>query len=180
MAASGSLTIKVLGDASGFQKVMGDVQGKLGGFAKFAGAAGLTAGVAAAATLGKAFTDAVSIEAGQDKLAAQLGLTGAESERAGRLAGDLFQGAYGDSMQHVNTAIAGIQRNIGDLGEFSDDALSGMGAKALDLATVMEEDVGRVTRGVGQLMRNGLAPDAEAAFDIITAATQNGANASMD
>jgi phage-related minor tail protein len=131
------------------------------------------AGIAAAgAAVGLALAGAMDVQASRSLLQAQLGLTAEESERAGRLAGQLWQGAYGESLDEVNTALRGVATNIGDLGSFSDEALTGMGAKALDLAKIMGEDVGRVTRGVGQLMRNGLAPDATTAFDLITAAAQ--------
>ena len=58
--ASGTLSIRVLGDASNFQKTMGNVQSGLGKFAKVAGAAALGAGAAlgGAAVAGlKSFSD---------------------------------------------------------------------------------------------------------------------------
>lgn len=133
---------------------------------KLAAAAG---GIAGAVTAALA---AINADQANDVLAAQLGLTAKESERAGKLAGSLFRDAYGENLGEVNAALRGVQTNIGDLGKFSDGAIKGMSANALDLAKVMGEDVDRVTRGVGQLIRNDLVRDADQGFDLITAAAQ--------
>ena len=139
-----------------------------GGLKKSMAVAGAVGGAIAA----KGFLDATSKEAGSDLLAARIGLSPEESARIGKIAGGLYGNAYGADLGQVNDAIDGIKVNIGDLGKFSNAELTGMGAKALDLSKIMDEDVGRVTRGVGQLMRNGMAKDATEAFDLITAASQ--------
>jgi hypothetical protein len=139
-----------------------------GGLKKSMAVVGAVGGAIAA----KGFLDATSKEAGSDLLAARIGLSPEESARIGKIAGGLYGNAYGADLGQVNDAIDGIKSNIGDLGKFSNAELTDMGAKALDLSKIMDEDVGRVTRGVGQLMRNGLAKDGTEAFDLITAASQ--------
>lgn len=131
---------------------------------------GSAIGVAAGAAITAGAMEGVRREALGDQLAAQLDLTGQQSERAGRIAGDLYANAYGDSLEQVNSALQGVHTNIGELGDLSDAEIEDMGAKALDLAKIMGEDVSRVTRGVGQLMRNDMAPNAESAFDMIASA----------
>jgi phage-related minor tail protein len=155
----------------GFASIGGKLGGKvIGGFAA------LGVGAVIAGEIGKG----LDTEEANDKLAAQLGLTGKVAEKAGRAAGNLYAGAYGDSIGQVNDALKGIQDNIGNLGKFTRGQLESMGAKALDLATILDEDVGRTTRAAGQLMRNNLAPNATAAFDLITRAQQRGGNAAGD
>ena len=139
-----------------------------GGLKKSMAVAGAVGGAIAA----KGFLDATSKEAGSDLLAARIGLSPEESARIGKIAGGLYGNAYGEDLGQVNDAIDGIKGNIGDLGSFSNKELTDMGAKALDLSKIMDEDVGRVTRGVGQLMRNGLAKDGTEAFDLIASASQ--------
>jgi phage-related protein len=139
-----------------------------GGLKKSMAVVGAVGGAIAA----KGFLDATSKEAGSDLLAARIGLSPEESARIGKIAGGLYGNAYGEDLGQVNDAIDGIKGNIGDLGSFSTKELTDMGAKALDLSKIMDEDVGRVTRGVGQLMRNGLAKDGTEAFDLIAAASQ--------
>ena len=139
-----------------------------GGLKKSMAVVGAVGGAIAA----KGFLDATSKEAGSDLLAARIGLSPEESARIGKIAGGLYGNAYGEDLGQVNDAIDGIKGNIGDLGSFSNKELTDMGAKALDLSKIMDEDVGRVTRGVGQLMRNGLAKDGTEAFDLIASASQ--------
>ncbi|MGH3777650.1 MAG: hypothetical protein ACRDRR_18295 [Pseudonocardiaceae bacterium] len=164
------LTVKLGVDDAELDSGLGQAESKVASFAKGAAKVAGAAGVAAGGVFAAGLAKNMEFEAANDKMAASLDLTAAESARAGQIAGDLYSDAYGSSLEEVNSALSGIQTNIGDLGSFSDEVLTGMGAKALDLASIMGEDVTRVTRGVGQLMRNQLAPDATAAFDIIAAA----------
>lgn len=141
------------------------------------GAAVDTVSVAAAAGGAAAFSDAFStamdLTRAQSTVTAQLGLSAAESERIGTVAGDLFASGYGQSMDDVANAIRGVGVNISDLSSLSDTELQKISQRALGLADIMGEDVSRVTRGVGQLMRNELVPDAEEAFDLIARASQS-------
>lgn len=131
-----------------------------------------TAGVAAAAALGSAFTDALDLEGANDKLAAQLDLSAAEAQRVGDISGELYRDAYGESINEVNEALRGVIAQTGELGDVTDAELSGMGAAALDLAAILETDVARVTQVAGQVAREGLAGNMTEAFDLITAASQ--------
>lgn len=148
----------------------------LSGFA----ARALVGGVAAGAALSSGLSGAINIEAGSANLQAQLGLTTQEADRAGKLAGDLYANNFGGSMEEVNSALIGVQSNIGDLSSFSDAELSSMSQAALGLASTFNVDVNEATRAAGQLIKTGLAANATEAFDIITAGFQNGANASGD
>ena len=66
--ASGTLSIRVLGDASNFQKTMGNVQSGLGKFAKLAGAAGVAAGVAVGAAAVKGISAFADLEKGMNEV----------------------------------------------------------------------------------------------------------------
>lgn len=174
-----TLTFEVIGvDQSGskiFKQVgaAADQTGKkLDGFGSKAGAvlgaAGLAAGTAFAAGLIKT----VSVEAANDKLAAQLGLTEEESARIGGVAGRLYADAYGESIEHVNTAVSAVVSSIDGMRNANDDAVGDMTAKVLDLATAFEIDVGRSAQVAGQMVKSGLAKDATEALDMITLGLQ--------
>lgn len=192
MTQAGALYLEVLPDLNNFAKKMnsglqrqvnqsqGRMRGMFAGIGKAATASFAAAGLAAGAAFASSLNDAIKQAAGQSLLAARLGLTEVESATAGRVAGQVFAGAYGESMGQVNDAIRGVHENIGDLGNLSESELSGMTKQALNLSKVLNADVGDVTRGVGQLMRNGLATDAQHAFDIISAGTQSGAASTQD
>lgn len=152
------------------------LQGKLEKFQHAANVAGAGAGVA----FGAAFVGALDVSKGQAKLAAQLGLTGREAKRVGDVAGKVFAGAFGESMEQVNGAVASVIQNIDGMRTASSSALQKTTERALTLADVMGEDVTKVTAAVSTLMRTGLATNSQQAFDVITRGAQLGANKQQD
>ena len=153
--------------------------GKLSGAAAKLGPI-LGALAAAAAVVGPAIAKGLDAGAATAKMRAQLGVTAKESERLGGVAGKLYSSAYGESMDEVRTAITKVVQNMDGMRTASSGALKDTAAQALTVATVMEEDVGRVTMAVSQLMRNGLAKNSKQAFDLLTKATAAGVNNSKD
>jgi hypothetical protein len=134
----------------------------------------------AVAALGDQLFKAMDIEAANDKMAAQLGLMPEQAAAVGRVSGELFAGAYGDSMEDVNDAIVGVSQNMQGLFDGSEEGLKAVTATAMDFAAVFGEDVTASTRAAGIMIRNGLAKDAQEAFDILTVGMQSGANAGED
>lgn len=138
--------------------------------------AGLGAvGIAAGGLLSKGFMDSVGQEAGTDKLAAKLGIYNPDfAADLGKVAGKVYSGAWGENLGQVNEAIAGVLQN-GLLPEDATNAqIESMTTKALDLATAFDQDLGGATAAVGQLMKTGMAKNADEAFDIITRGFQQG------
>lgn len=151
---------------------------KSGGARMVAGAA--TLGLQVGAELSKAFAANIEVEAANDKLAAQLGLTEKESARSGKVAGELYADAYGDSMGNVNEAIKNVNFNISNLANLSDGDLKSITAGVMDIAKAFDQDLGGTTRAVGKLMKTGLAPDAQSAMDMVTIAFQQGSDQGGD
>jgi phage-related minor tail protein len=160
-------------DNSKFEKGLDDSESKFDRFAGGLKTASTAAGVAAAGALGAALAESMNVEVATDRMAAQLDLTAAEADRVGDLAGTLFANAYGGSIEEVNEALRGVIAQTGDLGDLTDEELTDMGAKALDLASILGEDVVRVTQVAGQAVRNGLADNMTEAFDLIASASAN-------
>lgn len=160
---------------SGFGVSLGNVAGKVAGMAaKFAVVSGAVAGIS------DAISDAISQESLTDKLNAQLGASGAQAKTYGAAAGSLYAKGYGESMGDITEAIRGVVQNIDGLRDASQSDLERIAAKASNVATIFDEDLGGVTRAVGQLLRTGLAANADEAFDIITAGFQRGVDKSGD
>ncbi|WAB09202.1 tape measure protein [Gordonia phage LittleMunchkin] len=134
--------------------------------------AGLAAGLAGVGGAMDIAMKSIENESLNNKLTAQLDLTAADAERAGRLAGSLYASNFGGSMEEVNAAIGSVQSTIGRLGEDSDETFSQMVASALTLADVFDVDVAEATQTANGLIRNGLAKDGVEAMDLITAAMQ--------
>lgn len=162
-------------DASGFDAGLGSAFDKLGEFGGKGAAIAATAGAAIAGALVAGVVGAMNVEAANDKLAAQLGLTAGESERIGKVAGDLYAGAYGDSLSQVNDTIGAVMSSMDGLEQATSETLptiEDMTKKAIDLATAFDIDVTRAVQVAGQMMTTGLAVDGAQAMDLLTAAMQ--------
>jgi hypothetical protein len=167
-------------DTSEWDKGLGDAQGKLKDFASKGVVAAAAAGTAIAGAVAGAVVAGMNIEAANDKLSAQLGVTGEQAEQYGRIAGSLYANAYGGSLEEVNTALRGVIQSGAVMEDASSAQIEGVTAKVLDLATAFDQDLGATTTAVGQMIRTGLAADADQALDIITRGMQQGADASGD
>ena len=163
-------TIEVQADISRVESAMALISSPAG----VVGAAALAAGALFSASFGQS----LDFSAANQTISAQLGLTQEESARIGEISGNVYAGAWGESIDEVNNAIRSIDQNLGEIENFPDAELEQITGLALDLATAFDVDVSEATRAAGQLIRSGLATDAEDAFDIITTGFQNGANAS--
>lgn len=141
---------------------------------KVTGMFGMLAGAAGIAGLGvgAAFVGAMESEGATRLTTAQLGLDPQESAAAGKLAGDLFAGNYGESIEHVNEAIGAVASSVDGLGEIGSDAMQEATRDTLNFATAFGVDVTEAAATAGLMIRNGLAADATEAFDLMTASFQ--------
>ncbi|GAA3342982.1 hypothetical protein GCM10017714_33670 [Curtobacterium pusillum] len=177
------LAVKILGDAVGAQKAAQQAEKAVDGLEEHVQKAkdGLNvAGAAAGVALVAGVVGAVDNAQIGNKLAGQLALDPQESARLGKINGDLFADAYGESLEQVAEASRQVIGNIDGMRGANDDAMRDITAKVLDVSTTFDQDLGGVTTAVGQLMRTGMAPDAQAALDIITAGLQGNARAGED
>jgi hypothetical protein len=140
-------------------------------------AAGIGAGVAAALGVGVAAN--LDMEAANSKLAAQLGVGPTEAAELSKVSASVYENAWGDSVQTVNDAIRGVYQNIGDTAR-TEAELESLTTKALALSETFDQEVGPTTAAVGQMLKTGLAENAEEAFDILTRGFQTGANKADD
>jgi len=135
--------------------------------APIAKAAGVAAGLAVVAGAAIGFEQ----EALSDKLAAQLGLSEADSKLAGGIAGELYADAYGESFGQVNEAIGAVVSTLTDgLGDPA--VVEKLSGKVLDLASAFDVNVADAVSRAGALMESGLAKDADHAMDLIVASMQ--------
>ncbi|MFD4371493.1 phage tail tape measure protein [Streptomyces sp. NPDC058527] len=139
---------------------------------------------AVGATVGAALMVGISeaMQQGQIEanLGAQLGSTPAEAAKYGNIAGSLYAGAIVESVEQGADIIKGIARNGLLPPEATEEQMSTLGRRVADTASVMGEDVSKVTRAVGTMMKNGLADSAEEALDVLTRGSQTGVDAAED
>lgn len=157
--------VNILGDDK--TKAMWD------GFQANAGkaAAGAAAAVGAA-QIGQAILGDLDAEVATDTMNAALGGTPAEAEKWANAAGDLYQGAWGESMDEAAGAVDSVIGSIKGMRDASEEDIQQAAAYGLDFAKVFKTDVAEATGAVGVLIKEGLAKDAEEGFDLITAAMQ--------
>ena len=179
------LKVSIAEDSSGWKRFVSsgdDALGQLGekmkGFAGVAAAAFAAAGAAAGAALVAGTLTAIDQGATSDKFAARLALDPAEAERLGKIAGDIYAGAWGESFEEVNLALEGVVKNFGE--GLSDADLEGLTTQVLDVATAFDLDVNEAIRATSSLLRTGLAGDAEEALDIVTLGLQTAGGESGD
>lgn len=160
--------------AQSLSKSLGDALGSVKGLPA------LAAGTVVGGLLVKGFTAALDLEDARGLLQAQLGLTGPESAKAGRIAGDLYKEAYGESISDVNAALKNVfQSGLASMGD-SEDKIKGISRASFNASKVLGEELLPTTRAVSQMLRNGLAKDANEAFDILVRGAQLGVNKSED
>ncbi|GAA4999467.1 phage tail tape measure protein [Streptomyces siamensis] len=140
-------------------------------------ATGIAAGVAGG--LGVGIAASLDMSAANAKLAAQLGVGPAEAAKLSKVSSDVYANAWGESTEDVNNAIRGVYQNIGDTSK-AKGGLEGVTTKALALAETFDQEVGPTTAAVGQMLKTGLAKNADEAFDILTRGMQTGANKADD
>ncbi|MDZ7910798.1 MAG: hypothetical protein U5O16_03030 [Rhodococcus sp. (in: high G+C Gram-positive bacteria)] len=129
----------------------------------------------AAAGIGSAMDLATqSMEKSQlgSKLAASFGETPEEAKRYGEVAGNLYADGIGASMDDVAASVAAVGGTFGSLDSMGGARLEELSAKASNFAAVFDQDVAGSVQTAGMLMQNGLADNADQAFDMMTKGMQ--------
>lgn len=151
---------------------------RLGALAKQMG--GLAAGAAGIAGIGATISQSFDNEKLNDKLAAQLGATPAMAKEFGGIAARLYGQAYGENLGDVNEALRGVwQQGLVDE-DASTAQIEKVTASVMNLTSAFDQDLSGATAAVGSMLKNGLAPDAQSAMDILTRGFQQGADKGQD
>lgn len=168
----GTLTGYLEMDDSKAESVLSMLPSKITGSGVVMGAA--AAGVAAlvGSSLAEGIGTAMDLQDARAKLTAELGLTGPESKRLGGIAGSLYAQAYGGSIDEVNDAVGDVVSSIDGMRGASNEAVSDMTAKVLNFNSTFGVETARTTQLVGQMLKTGLAGDANEAMDLLTSAMQ--------
>lgn len=164
---------------SGFSEKIAGLGGKAGpiGMA-LVGVASL--GVAAGAVLAGGIAEGMEQERVQDRIQAQLGINEATAQNIGRAAGAAYSDGWGESVEaNMDAARLAIQNGI--LTGEEDTATFASTITNLEIISQkLNGEVSQSVQAVGALMANGLARDAQHAFDIIARGATGGANKGED
>lgn len=147
-------------------KNLKDNMGSLSG-----GLSGLAAGLGIAAGVKTAVESGLSQLDIEGTLKAKLGDTQAAKEAA-EIAGSVYAEGWGESLEEVGDAAVVLRQQLGTIDDSADFA--GLTRQAIALGDTFGHDVGEMANAAGQMIRTGLADNAQDAFDIITAGMQAG------
>ncbi|MBN1172126.1 MAG: phage tail tape measure protein, partial [Micromonosporaceae bacterium] len=136
------------------------------GLGKFEGA-GIAIGAAAGAALAVGVASAIDLSKAQAKFEAQIGDAGYAKD-LGEVAGRLYTSGLGQSIDDNMTAVRAVISSGLVAEDAGADAIEDITSRAAGLAEVFGQDVTQASRAAGQMIRTGLASDANQAFDILT------------
>lgn len=168
--------------STGLGRIRSRITGSLS--SAFSGNALRTVAVGAGAAAGGFFISSLNTAMEQGKvtsrLAAQLGATPKVAQQLGDVAGKLYSKGITEDFQGAAEAIkATMQSGLLPPGATTKQ-IQEISTKVQDLAGTFDQDLGGVTNAVSQMLRTGLAKNANEAFDIITKGFQSGANKADD
>lgn len=121
-------------------------------------------------------TMAVSGEQNLDKLQAKIGASAEDMKKYHDVMYEVFEGAYGDSLDDVGNAVAEIRQQLGDLNQTE---MKEAAENALTLSDIYDMDVKESTRAVNSLIKQ-YELTAKQSYNLIVQGAQNGLNQNDD
>lgn len=167
MLKLGELHTILKADDTQFKRSLDRARQDFQGFGDRVTAASAVVGAAIAAGLGAGLAAAINADKAKARLAAQLGGNAQYAADMGRIAGAVYARGFGESAQAVGDTLRAVLSS-GLLAEDAADAdIERITVKAQALADVFDQDVTQAARAAGQMIRTGLAKDADQALDLI-------------
>lgn len=137
-------------------------------------------GVGLGAAVMEGFQDAMEAQDAGALLTAQIGASDEESAKLGKIAGDMYKNAFGESVSEVNQVMKTVfQSGLATVRD-SEDAIKGVTEQVMNYSKLTGEEALPVTRAISQMLKTGLARNATEAFDLLTRGTQKGLDKSED
>lgn len=175
----GELAAVITADDREFEKGLEKSEGKFKGFGDKMKGRATAIGASTALALGVAMAGAMSLDAAQTRLEAQLGNTEYAADM-GRIAGRVYARGFGESAQQIGDSIRAILSSGLVSEDDSDAVIEALTVKVQSLAQTFDVDVQQAARAAGQMIRNGLAKDGGEAMDILTRAFQESGDQAGD
>lgn len=130
------------------------------------------AAVAAGAVIAKSIGDALEQANITSKLQAQLGASGKDAAKYGKVAGQLYAKGVTENFEAGAEAIRAVVNGGLVKPDATNKQLESIATKMSDVATTFGTDMSMQTQAVSALMKNGLAKNADEALDVITVGMQ--------
>lgn len=143
------------------------------------GAALAAAGLVGGGLLLKNVMAGIEREPGRDLIQAQLGIDPASMAKLSQTAAKAYADNFGDSVQsNLSTAKTALQTGL--LTNADDPGTQHVIEQLTAVSQILGEEIPATARSAGQLIKTGLADNADQAFDLIVKGQQAGLNISGD
>ena len=166
--ANRPLVVKIVGDAD-----FKEATKKLSGFSKSIGSVfqgvGVGLGVGLANQLSSGFGEALNLEAANDKLQAQLGLTAEKAKELGEVSSKVYANAWGENIEEVNSVVQSVFASFPDT---PPDVIQATTEDALAMADAFEGSADQYVTLAAQLTNQGIVESVGSGLDFITASFQ--------
>lgn len=163
----GELVAYLKADDTALDRTLRAVRTKLEAAGQKARQYGPVVGAALAAGIGAGLVSGLELEGARAKLAAQVG-DPAMAQQLGEVAGRVYGRGFGESAADAMLSARSVMQ-AGLLPKGADAAIiEDLTVKAQALASTFDLDVTQAARAAGQMLRTGLAKNAEEAFDLLT------------
>jgi phage-related minor tail protein len=152
----------------------------VGGFREKVKAGGAVIGVALGAAIAASTVKQLEKEKTADRLAAQLGVSGKQAEKAGKAAGSLYSKAVVDTFEEGAEVVRQVMGSGLIDPKASTKSIEQITTKVADLAKTFDQDLAMTSNAAAQMIRTGLAKDGTEALDLLTRGFQTSANKADD
>lgn len=137
-------------------------------------------GALAGGKLADTVFDGFQLQLQRDFSQAQFGFSDAQMQEAATAAGAAYSNAWGESVNaNISTAGIAIQSGILD-GDATAAEMQPVIEQLSFVSSIMGEEIPAVAIAAGQMIKTNMVDSPAAAFDLLTAAQQNGLNLSQD
>lgn len=169
MVDIGSINGSIGLDTAPFDSGLSRVTDSLSKFGGKAGKIAAVAGGVIGASIGAAVVAGMNLEPARDKLNAQLGTTGKDAEKISKAAGKVFAANWGDSMDDAAERTGAVISSIEGMRDASAEAIADMTGLVSGVADTFDIEASRIAQVTGQLIKTGLADNAQEGLDLLTA-----------
>lgn len=154
--------------------------GKLGEAFKAGPLAWIGIGAGIGGLVMEGFGQAMENQDANHLLTAQLGASNADMAKLGKISGDLYKNAFGESVSEVDQVMKTVfQAGLANVSD-AEDKIKGVTTQVMNYSKISGEEALPVTRAISQMLKTGLAKNATEAFDLLTKGVQKGLDKSED
>ena len=118
----------------------------------------------------------VTTDEALSKIQGQLGTTAEETDKLKKVALDVYQNGYGESLESVSEGLVLLQQNLKSTQHMTDETKESLLTNTLGMQNLFDVDPKELTNALSVMQNSGFDDDIEHAMDVLTFGFQNGAN----